>query len=210
MKLSIIGASSGVGFETLKLAIKRGFEVTTLSRNPIELEKNANWTMLKGNALNKDDLNSVIQNADAVIVSLGTGKSMKPTSLYTDFATTLLELQKQNNYQMPFIFLTGFGTGDSGLYNTFIMKLFFKFLLKDIYDNKTQMENMISSSSIKWEMVRPGLLKDGDLTQKYRIETKLYKGINIGGINRIDVADFMLNEAQNPKYLKQYPALSQK
>jgi putative NADH-flavin reductase len=210
MKLSIIGASSGVGFETLKLAIKRGFEVTTLSRNPIELEKNANWTMLKGNALNKDDLNSVIQNADAVIVPLGTGKSMKPTSLYTDFATTLLELQKQNNYQMPFIFLTGFGTGDSGLYNTFIMKLFFKFLLKDIYDNKTQMENMISSSSIKWEMVRPGLLKDGDLTQKYRIETKLYKGINIGGINRIDVADFMLNEAQNPKYLKQYPALSQK
>jgi len=210
MNITIIGASAGVGLETVKRALDRNHHVTTLSRSEINLPSSNNLTTLKGSATNKADLMKSIEKTDAVIVALGTGKSMKPTTLYSDFAKLLVEVQKETNTQIPFIVLTGFGAGESGQYNGFIMKLFFKFLLKDVYADKTKMEETISNSKLKWVMVRPGLLKDKPLTEKYRIENKLYKGINIGGINRADVADFLVKQAENPTQLNNYVSLSNK
>lgn len=210
MNITIIGASAGVGFETVKRALDRNHHVTTLSRSEINLPSNPNLIIKNGSATNKEDLKNAIHNAEAVIIALGTGKSMKATTLYSDFAKTLVALQNEIKTQIPFIVLTGFGAGDSGQYNGFLMKLFFKFLLKDVYADKTKMEEIISSSNLKWEIVRPGLLKDNALTQTYRAESKLYKGINIGSINRADVADFMVKQAENPTELYQYISLSNK
>lgn len=210
MNITIIGASAGVGLETVKIALERKHKVTTLSRSEISLPGNPNLTTLKGSATNKDDLKKAIENADAVIVALGTGKSMKPTTLYSDFAKLLVEVQFETKTQIPFIILIGFGAEESGKYNGFVMKLFFKFLLKDVYSDKTKMEEIISNSKINWEIVRPGLLKDKPLTEKYRTETKLFKGINIGSINRADVADFLVKQAENPTELNQYVSLSNK
>lgn len=210
MNITIIGASAGVGLETLKRALDRKHNVTTLSRSEITFPSTTNLTMLTGSATNKDDLKKAIEKADAVIVALGTGKSMKPTTLYSDFAKLLVEAQSETNKQIPFIVVTGFGAGESGQYNGFIMKLFFKFLLKDVYADKTKMEEIISNSKLKWEIVRPGLLKDKPLTEKYRVETKLFNGINIGSINRADVADFLVKQAENPTELIKYVSLSNK
>lgn len=208
MNITIIGASAGVGLETVKRALERNHKVMTLSRSEINLSSHSNLTMLKGSATNKNDLKKSIENADAVIVALGTGTSMKATTLYSDFAKLLVEVQAETNAQIPFLVLTGFGAGESGKYHSFFMKLFFRFLLKDVYADKTKMEEIITNSKIKWEIVRPGLLKDKPLTEKYRVETNLYSGINIGAINRADVADFMVKQAENPTELFKYAALS--
>lgn len=210
MNITIIGASAGVGLETVKRALDRNHKITTLSRSEIKLPSHKNLTTLKGSATNKDDLKKSIANADAVIVALGTGKSMKTTTLYSDFAKLLVEVQKEMSTQIPFIVLTGFGAGESGAYHSFMMKLFFKFLLKDVYADKTKMEEIIAKSSMKWEIVRAGILKDNPLTEKYRAETTLFKGINIGNINRADVADYMVKQAENPTELFKYVSLSNK
>lgn len=210
MNITIIGASAGVGLETVKRALVRNHNVTTLSRSKISLQSSPNLTTINGSATNKDNLKKAIEKANAVIVALGTGKSMKSTTLYSDFAKLLTEVQIETNSQIPFIILTGFGAGESGQYNGFIMKLFFRFLLKDVYADKTKMEEIITNSKMKWEIVRPGLLKDKPLTEKYRTETKLYQGINIGSINRSDVADFLVKQAENPSELFKYVSLSNK
>lgn len=209
MNITIIGASAGVGLETVKRALERNHQITTLSRSEISVQ-NKNLTALKGSATNKADLKKSIENAGAVIVALGTGKSMKATTLYSDFAKLLVEVQAETNTQIPFIILTGFGAGESGKYNSVFMKLFFRFLLKDVYVDKTKMEEIITASKMKWEVVRPGILKNKPLTEKYRVETKLFKGVNIGGINRTDVADFLVKQAENPTELFKYPAISNK
>lgn len=208
MNITIIGASAGVGLETTKRALDRNHRVTTLSRSAINLPNNANLTTLKGSATDKNELKKSIENADAVIVALGTGKSMKATTLYSDFAKILVAVQQETNTQIPFIILTGFGAGESGAYNSLLMKCFFNLLLKDVYADKTRMEEIVTSSAMKWEIVRPGLLKDKLLTEQYRVETNLYKGINIGSINRSDVADFMVKQAENKTELYKYVSLS--
>lgn len=210
MNITIIGASAGIGFETVKRGLNRNHVITTLSRSEIKIEENKLLNVIIGDATNKADLLNAIQNADAIIVTLGTAKNMKATTLFSDFAKLIVEINRENKIAIPFIFVTGFGAGESKNYVSWLVKLFLNYFLKDVYADKTKMEEIITNSELNWTVVRPGRLLDEGLTEKYRIENKLFKGINIGGINRADVADFLIKQAENQTELKKYIALSEK
>ncbi len=210
MNITIIGASAGIGLETVKRGLNRNHSITTLSRSEINIEEKQSLNMILGDATNKADLFKSIQNADALIITLGTGKNMKATTLFSDFAKLILEIHNENKITIPFIFVTGFGAGESKNYVPWLVKMFLKYLLKDVYADKTKMEEMITHSDLNWTVVRPGRLLDKELTEKYRIENKLFKGINIGGINRADVADFLIKQAENQTELKKYIGISEK
>ncbi|MCB0705532.1 MAG: NAD(P)H-binding protein [Saprospiraceae bacterium] len=207
MNITIIGASAGIGLEATKRALDRKHKVTTLSRSEIGLPKSPNLKPIQGNALHKPDLIRSIQHADAVLVTLGTSKNMKSTTLFSDFTKLLVAVQDASNTQIPFIFVTGFGAGDSRNYVSWFVNIFIKYFLKDVYADKSKMEELISNSGMNWVIVRPGRLLDEPMTENYKVETKLYKGIKIGGINRADVADYLVKQAENPTELRKYPAL---
>jgi len=208
MNISIIGASAGVGLETLKRALQRNHKVITLSRSDIAYPSDEKWIHIKGSALNKDDLKKAIDDADAVIVTLGTGKNTKRTTLFTDFARVLLELQNEMKMQMPFIILTGFGAGESIKYSGLPARLFMKLILRHVYSDKTLMEETIAASSLKWVIARPGMLTNGPLTERYKVENHLYKGMNVSAISRADVADYMVKQAENTTDLLKYTAMN--
>jgi putative NADH-flavin reductase len=210
MNITIIGASAGIGLETVKRGLNRNHSLTTLSRSEIEIEEKKSFNMILGDATNKADLINSIQQADAIIVTLGTGRNMKATTLFSDFAKLIVEINREKKMDVPFIFVTGFGAGESKNYVPWMVKLFLKYLLKDVYADKTKMEEIITNSDLNWTVVRPGRLLDKELTEKYRIENTLFKGINIGGINRADVADFLIKQAEKQTELKKYIALSEK
>ena len=210
MNITIIGASAGIGLETVKRGLDRNHSITTLSRSEIGIDGKKSLNMILGDATNKADLLSSIQNADALIVSLGTGKNMKSTTLFSDFANLIVEIHREKKIDIPFIFVTGFGAGESKNYVSWLVKMFLKYFLKDVYADKTKMEEIITNSDLNWTVVRPGRLLDKELTEKYRIENTLFKGINIGGINRADVADFLIKQAENQTELKKYIGISEK
>jgi putative NADH-flavin reductase len=210
MNITIIGASAGIGLETVKRGLNRNHSLTTLSRTKIEIEEKKSFNMILGDATNKADLINSIQQADAIIVTLGTGRNMKATTLFSDFAKLIVEINREKKMDVPFIFVTGFGAGESKNYVPWMVKLFLKYLLKDVYSDKTKMEEIITNSDLNWTVVRPGRLLDKELTENYRIENTLFKGINIGGINRADVADFLIKQAEKQTELKKYIALSEK
>ncbi|MEI8110535.1 MAG: NAD(P)H-binding protein [Chitinophagia bacterium] len=210
MKITIIGASSGIGLETVKRGLNRKHTITTLSRSEIKIEENESLKMILGDATNKTDLRNSTQNAEAIIVTLGTGKNMKATTLFSDFAKLIVEIHRENKIDVPFIFVTGFGAGESKNYVSWLVMLFLKYFLKDVYADKTKMEEIITHTDINWTVVRPGRLLDKQLTEKYRVENTLFKGINIGGINRADVADFLIKQAEKQTELKKYIGLSEK
>jgi len=208
MNIAVIGASTGVGLETVKLALQRNHTVITLSRSAIPLPPDPHLKTIKGNALRKEDLRLVVHMADAVIVTLGTGTSRAATTLYSRFAQELTEIYKEAPRNIPFIILTGFGAGESIHYYSLPIRLIFRLLLGKVYEDKTRMEEIITSSDLPWVIVRPGLLRNQPLTGSYRAETHLYKGIGIGAVNRADVADYMLKQAENPTALHNYVSLT--
>ena len=210
MNITIIGASAGIGLETVKRGLDRNHSITTLSRSGIEIEEKKSLKVILGDATNKADLLGSIQIADAIIVTLGTSKNMNATTLFSDFAQLMVEIHKENKIDIPFIFVTGFGAGESKNYVPWLVKMFLKYFLKDVYADKTKMEEIITNSNLNWTVVRPGRLFDKELIEKYRIENKLFKGINVGGINRADVADFLIKQAEEQTELKKYIAISEK
>ena len=210
MNITIIGASAGIGLETVKRGLNRNHSITTLSRSEIDIEEKKSLKIILGDATNKADLLNSIQNAEALIITLGTGKNMKTTTLFSDFAKLIVEIDRENKIDVPFIFVTGFGAGESKNYVPWLVKMFLKYLLKDVYADKTKMEEIVTNTDMNLTVVRPGRLLDKKLTEKYRIENKLFKGINIGGINRADVADFLIKQHKHTELFQKGQNISGK
>ena len=209
MNITIIGASAGIGLEAVKRGLNRNHSITTLSRSEVEIEDRKSLTMILGDATNKANLIQSIQNADALIITLGTRQSMKATTLFSDFAKLIVEIDRENKIDIPFILVTGFGAGESKNYASWPIKMFLNFFLKDIYADKTKMEEIITNSDLNWTIVRPGRLLDKELTEKYHIENKLFKGIKIGEISRANLADFLIKQAEKQTEVKKYITISE-
>jgi len=207
MKISIIGASAGIGLQTTRLALERGHEVTTLSRRVVPLPDHANLKRVGGSATNPSDFRAAVEGTDTILVTLGV-KSPFATTLFSDSARILLQTLREMGSSPMVIVLTGFGAGDSWSYNSFPMKLLFTLLLKAVYADKSEQERLIAGGYSRWEIVRPGRLTNGAMTGRYRVLDKLVEGMKVGAISRADVAHFMVAQAENTIYLGKYPALT--
>lgn len=207
MKITIIGASAGIGLATVQQALAQGYHVTALSRETATIPDHALLTKINGNATMVADLKKAIEGADAVLITIGT-KNKKPNTLFSDTAKALVKAGTELNLQAPVLVITGFGAGDSKPYLGFFMRTVIGLFLKHQYINKTLMEEIIAGSKLKWEIVRPGMLGDGAFTGKYKVMPALQKGMQVGKIRRADVADFLLKQAAHPTLLGKYVTLS--
>lgn len=208
MKISIIGASAGVGLQSTLRALQQGHQVTTLSRRIDTLPDHPMLTKVQGSSTNLNDVKIAIGNADAILVTLGTRNSLKATTLFSESARILMQVQQETSSITPLIVLTGFGAGNSWGYNSPIIRFLFNLFLKVVYADKTEMERLITTGYPNWEIVRPGRLTNGAMKTHYRVLDSLTKGMKVGSISRSDVAHFMVSQAEIPTYLGKYVALT--
>lgn len=207
MKITVIGASAGVGLHATRLALEKGHHVTALSRRSVPLPDHAKLKRVQGTATNTHDVRAAVEGADAILVTIGV-KSPFATTLFSDSARTLLRVLQDCGSSATLLVLTGFGAGDSWNYNSLPMKILFTLLLKKVYADKSEQERIITGSYPRWEIVRPGRLTNGTMTEHYRVLSDLVIGMRVGAISRADVAHFMVTQAEQPTYLGQYPTLT--
>lgn len=207
MNIAIIGAGAGIGFESVMQALKKGHTVTALSTNTDQLPDHPQLIKINGSATSVIDLKKAIKCSDAVLITVGT-KNKKATTLFSDIANTLIKVGNELNFSSPVLIITGFGAGESKGYLSFFMRTVISLFLKEQYENKTVMEELITKSNLKWEIIRPGMLTEGEQTSFYKVLPDLKKGMKVGKISRANVAHFLITEAENPKMLYQYIALT--
>ena len=207
MTITIIGASSGVGLLAVRQALAKGHQVTTLSRTTGGLPDHPRLTKVTGSATSAADLGRVLPGAEAVLITVGTTKK-NATPLFQDTARALLAATATAPLAAPVLVLTGFGAGNSAPYLSWFMRLVIRLFLREEYRDKTQLEEMLSQSSLRWEIVRPGMLTNGPGTGTYRVLPALTTGMKVSKIARADVADFLLRQAEHPTLLHQYVALT--
>ena len=206
MKITIIGASAGIGRLAVEQALESGHRVTALARDPTPLADHPQLTKIAGNATHVEDLKKAIGGADAVLITIGT-KSKKATTLFSDTAKALLEATAGTAFTVPVLVVTGFGVGASAAYLNWWMRPVVKWLLKEQTSDKVRLQELLAASPLNWEIIQPGVLTNGPLTENYKAFPNLFKGMKIGLISRADVADFMLREAKVPTMLHKYVAL---
>ncbi len=111
----VIGASRGIGRETVKAALAAGHRVRALSRSADQLGlSHFNLETQRGNALNRADISTALEGIEVVIQALGVPARdlMAPVSLFSN-ATRILVTEMESRGVRRLISVTGFGAGTS-------------------------------------------------------------------------------------------------
>ena len=195
-KVLVIGATRGIGLETVKAALRSGHSVRALARSAARIPiRDADLDKMSGNALDRDIVQNALRDVDVVIQTLGVDFSARVifagTTLFSESTRILVDAMKTTGVKR-LITVTGLGAGDSRghgglLYDAVIFPL----LLKRVYDDKDVQEWIVKSSGLDWTIVRPGLLTDRPATGRYCVLTAS-KDWQFGVISRADVADFLV------------------
>ncbi|MEX5728068.1 uncharacterized protein Ga0609869_001421 [Rhodovulum iodosum] len=210
MKLLVIGASHGIGLETVRYALQRGHEVRAFARSAQtialddpKLDKHA------GDALNAEDVAEAVKGVDAVIVALGLPKTMqamiKPTTLFSD-ATRVVIAAMAGSGVRRLLAVTGFGAGDSRARLSTFESIPFRAILGRAYADKGVQEAMIRESGLDWTIARPGILTNRPPSHSYEVLVEPESWRN-GLISRGDVAHFLVHAAEDGGHIGEAPVL---
>ena len=208
--LLVIGASRGIGLETVKAGLAAGHTVRAFARSaasiPIESPR---LVKVAADALSQTDLDKAVRGADAVIQSLGVSSPRElafGTTLFSASTRVLVEAMQAAGVKR-LIAVTGAGAGNSrGRINPLYDYLMFPILLQRVYADKDIAEDIISKSNLDWTIVRPGMLTNGAATGRIKAlpEMKDWRG---GAISRADVATFLVQQVADRDMIGKTPLL---
>jgi len=191
----VIGASRGIGLETVKAALAAGHKVRAFARSAPSIDiSDPNLTKITGDARNRGEVAAAVQGVDAVIHSVGTASPSElifGTTLFSDSTRAAVEAMQAAGVRR-LMMVTGAGAGNSRGRTSFIYdNVFFPLLLQRVYNDKDVAEDLVAKSSLNWTIARPGGLTSRPASGRYKIlnDPKDWRG---GFIARADVADFLV------------------
>jgi putative NADH-flavin reductase len=210
-KVLVIGASRGIGLETVRAAVHAGHSVRALARSAASIPiQDAGLEKVSGDALDSDTVRNALKDVNVVVQTLGVDISPRAiferTTLFSQSTRILVDAMKAAGVKR-LIAVTGLGAGDSRghgglLYDAVVFPL----LLKRVYDDKDVEEWIIKSSGLDWTIVRPGLLTNSRATGQYRVLTAP-NDWRVGTIGRADVADFIVRQIDDRALIGATPLL---
>jgi uncharacterized protein YbjT (DUF2867 family) len=207
----IMGASRGIGLETVKAALEAGQSVRALARSarriPLDHPK---LDKMAGDALEMATVKRALTGVDAVIQSLGVSAGpeiiFEPTRLFSKATQVLVAAMEEAGIKR-LICVTGLGAGDSRGSGGFLYSVALHLLLGRIYDDKDVQERIVRRSKLDWVIVRPVILTSGLRTKAYRALVDP-RDWTCGFISRADVADFLVKQIDNDDFLHKTPVLT--
>ncbi len=204
-----IGASRGIGFETVKLALKASYSVVARSASAIRL-RDPKLEKLDGDALDQRTIERALEGVDAVIQTLGVSPTPElifgGTRLFSATTRILVNAMEASAVKR-LICVTGFGAGDSRGDGGLLYSAALCLILRRIYADKDAQEWIIRRSWLEWTIVRPTILTDVPRTGTYRVLVGA-RDWRSGFISRADLADFLVKQINDASFVHKTPALT--
>lgn len=212
MKVVIFGATGLSGKAILAEALSQHHQVTILVRNAQAVRlQDKNLTVIEGSVLDRNTVNAVLINQDAVIQCLGVGGKGdgKPTTFVSDANKIIMEEMEKNKVSR-LVAMSNIGAGNSLAFTPWIFRKlvlpYFMKWLQVIVDDKNRMEPMIMNSNLDWTIVRSAGMVDKPAKGKVT-DTLTGKGLKFT-ITLADLAKFMVDQLVEKQYIKQAPSIS--
>ncbi|CAM5253958.1 NADH-flavin reductase [Streptomyces spiroverticillatus] len=204
MKLTVFGATGGIGQEIVKQALAAGHEVTAVVRDPARFAVTGErLTVFRSALSDPEQVREAVAGRDAVLSGLG-ARSRKHAGITTELTRTVLGAMDAEGVRR-LVVVSAAPVGPAPERQPLVDRLIGKLVsavLKPVYVDLTAMEGELARSATDWTSVRPPRLLDGRLTGKYRT---VVGGTPPSGrtIARADVAHAMLAVLQDPATVKQ-------
>jgi putative NADH-flavin reductase len=206
MKLIVFGATGGTGQQVVAQALAQGHAVTAFVRHPEAITtQHPSLAILQGDILDREAVRKAITGQDVVLSALGTrnGPAVLPEG-----TRNILEAMKEHGVRRS-LWVSSFGAGDSVKQMSWLAQnLIVKGFLRQAIQEKEAQERVIMELGLDWIIARPGGLTDGPLTGTYRCITNEKAKVGRPTISRADVADFMLKNLTDDRYVRKAVGLT--
>ena len=217
MKLTIFGATGGIGAELLEQALATSHEVTVAVRNPSKLGASRNGTRIVTVDLEQPEpnaLESAVAGADAVLSGVGPRPMAKAGVAERGTRAIVGAMQATGVRRILVVSAAPISTVASpgrphppshdpgeGFFMRNLMTPFAKTVLHERYEDLALMEDVLRASDLDWTIFRPPRLTSGPITGTYR--TAFGRNLRGGAlISRADVAHAMLAAIRQPETIQ--------
>jgi uncharacterized protein YbjT (DUF2867 family) len=202
MKLTIFGATGGIGGQLLEQAVAAGHEVTAVVRDPSKLAPNRNGVRVVSADLAAPEpgvLESAVAGADAVLSGVGPRPMTKAGVAEHGTQAIVRAMQATGVRRILVVSAAPISTVPSpgrpnpprhdpgeGFVMRNLLTPFAKTVMRERYADLALMEDVLRASDLDWTIFRPPRLTNGPLTGTYR--TALGQNLRGGAlISRADV-----------------------
>jgi uncharacterized protein YbjT (DUF2867 family) len=206
MKITVFGASGGIGGEVVRQALDSGHKVTAVVRDSSAFgAQHPSLEVIRVSELtDAEALRPALEASDAAISGVGPRSRKAGPVASTTVRGILRALEASGVARFVAVSAVPVGPvpdGEGFLYRR-LMLPFISALLRDTYADLTAMEQEIARSSADWTVVRPPRLADKPLTGQYR--TRIGSNVPRGySVSRADVAHLMLAVLDDPATIGQ-------
>ncbi|MEU7579689.1 NAD(P)H-binding protein [Streptomyces sp. NPDC041068] len=204
MKLTVFGATGGVGQEIVRQALTAGHQVTAVVRDPARFTVTGKGLeVFPADVRDPEALRAAVAGRDAVLSGLG-ARTRADTGVVTELTRSVVRAMDAEGVRRLVVVSAGpVGPqpADSPLFDR-ALRVVIGMIFKGVYADLTVMEADLAGSATDWTSVRPPRLLDKPLTGTYR---KVVGGFPRAGrtIARADVAHAMLGVINDPATVKQ-------
>jgi putative NADH-flavin reductase len=174
MKVVVFGATGKTGREIVGQALAGGHEVNAFVRDPSKMTLEDKMTPAKdrlsivtGDIFDFSEVKQAVQGQEAVICALGSNSLAKTTVRGEGTANIVRAMEEEHVDRL--VVVSAMGTGESWSTLSFTNKLFYATLLRSSRSDHEAQEAVVKKSSLKWTIIRPSGLIDGELTGDYAI-----------------------------------------
>ncbi len=208
MKLAVFGATGKTGIPLVKQALEAGHEVKAFVRSPEKMPiKHERLELVQGDATDPKAVERAVEGTDAVLSALGHAKG-SPDDVQTVATRNIVAAMKRHKVER-IVSLTGAGVSDPQdrpKLTDRAIKFLLSTLQRSVLTDAENHADVLRRSGLDWVIVRGPMLTEGPHTGRYKVG---YVGKNSGmRASRADVADFMLKQLTDDRYLHQAPMVS--
>ncbi|GAA3392186.1 SDR family oxidoreductase [Streptomyces roseoviridis] len=204
MKLTVFGATGGIGQEIVRQALDAGHEVTAVVRDPARFTvTGARLDVFRSDLSDPEALREAVADRHAVLSGLG-ARSRADAGIATRLTRSVLRAMEGSGTRRLLVVSAapvGPVPDGQGVADKAVLAIV-NSVLKDIYADLRAMEADLAASATDWTSVRPPKLTDRPVTGRYR---RVVGGNPPRGrsLARADVAHAMLAMIDDPATVKQ-------
>jgi len=205
MNIAIFGASGATGRLLMQRSLTAGYSVTVLVRNPYRLEV-GDVRVVQGSPFDLASVHETIEGADVVFSALGAHSPLRNENVLPRAVPLIVEAMKQARVRRIIVLGSAGALPDSlskqSAWRRWIVeKIVYNTFLKWPVSEQISQYATLSHSDLDWTMVMPPMLTNSAARGYFRVDGEALPR-NGSRISRSDVADFMMQQIEDPQWIR--------
>jgi putative NADH-flavin reductase len=206
MNIAIFGASGATGKLLTECSLAAGHNVKALLRNPADFPLGSKVKVVHGSAFDHAPVLETVEGADVVLSAVGAHSPLRNENVLPRVVPFIVDAMRQAGVRRIIVLGSAGALPDSldkqpTWRRWIVQNVVYRTFLKWPVAEQISQYATLSASDLDWTMVMPPMLTNDPARGHYRIDSEALPP-NGMKISRPDVAEFMMQQIDNPQWIK--------